>query len=216
MVEHQHSERSFSPGDRVAVPWGLDVLEGTVVSSHGEGANRRIVVNVHLPDTEDDPGSQLVTFRARDLEAAAEAESERRPGAWLPAYRYEQALRSALEDLANSESGLSVSSQVYGAPTTDLLADFLVNYGSHQIVIEAKALTSGRVRPEAIDQLLTYLVNHSATAGLLVTNASLSEAARAKVDQANKEGVEVQVIHWDSPDDNSKLDRAIRELLLAA
>jgi Holliday junction resolvase len=214
MVGQQDPEQSFSPGDRVTVPWGLDVLEATVVSTHGAGANHRVVVNVDLPDTEDESGSQLVTFPARELEAVAHARSERRPGAWLPAYRYEQALRSALENLVNL--GLNVSSQVGGESPADPRVDFLVNDGNHLIVIEAKAVTSGRVRPEAIDQLLSYLVNHRATAGLLVTNALLSEAARARLEQAHEEGLEVQAVRWDSPDDNSNLDRVIRELLLAA
>src|SRR5262245_27372145 len=103
MVDDRGLGQTFKPGDHVAVPWGLDVLEGTVVSTHGEGPQRRVVVSVDLPDTEE---SQVMTFPARELEEAAQDASERPPGAWLPAYRYEETLRRALERLVKAESGL--------------------------------------------------------------------------------------------------------------
>jgi Restriction endonuclease len=217
MVTDRSLDRPFSPGDRVAVPWGLDVLEGTVVSSHGEGAGRQVVVNVDLPDAEGESESQLVTFPARELEAAAKVASERRPGAWLSAYRYEQALLSALEHLVNSETGLNMWSQSRREPATaDSGADFILDDGNHRLVIEAKAPATGRVTGQAVDQLLAYLNLSHANAGILVTNASLSEDARKKLKVARQSGVNIWVIQWRSSDDDPELDHAIREWLLAA
>src|SRR5438876_11021665 len=124
MVRDQGLEQSFRPGDRVAVPWGLDVIEGTVVSSHGQGPERRVVVSVDLPDTEE---SQLLTFPVRELEEAAQDASERPPGAWLSAYRYEQALRRVLE-----QSGFNVwPTSPEESARTGSRPDFIVDDGDH-------------------------------------------------------------------------------------
>lgn len=217
MVEDQRLDQSFRPGDRVAVPWGLDVLEGTVVSGHGEGPDRQVVVNVDLPDTEGESSSQLVTYPAKELEAAARVANERRPGAWLRAYRYEQALRRALEHLVQSEAGLNISPQGRGEPVTaDSGADFILDDGNHLVIIEAKAPVSGQVTQQAINQLLHYLIVSRATAGLLVTNAALSAGAQDKLREAHQEGLDIRAIQWRSSDDDSELGRTIRELLLAA
>ena len=214
MVRDQGLEQSFRPGDRVAVPWGLDVIEGTVVSTHGEGPERRVVVSVDLPDTEE---SQLMTFPVGELEEAAQDASERPPGAWLSAYRYEQALRHALEQLADRESGLNVWLE---SPEESARAgsrsDFIVDDGDHRLVIEAKAPRSGHVTRKAIDQLLSYLTVSSVKQGLLVTNAPLSPEALSELDEAHQRGFDVRTVQWRSPDDNPELGRAIRELLLAA
>jgi hypothetical protein len=217
MVTDQRSDPSFSPGDRVAVPWGLDVLEGTVVSSHGQGSDRQVVVNVDLPDTEEESESQLATFAAQELEAAAQVASERRPGAWLPAYRYEQELRQVLEHLVASEAGLSILSQGRGEPATaDSHADFILDDGNHRLIIEAKAPASGRVTRQSVDQLVGYLSILHATAGILVTNVALSAEARNKLQEVRQQGLKIWAIRWRSPNDNPKLDQAIREWLLAA
>lgn len=214
MVRDQGLEQSFRPGDRVAVPWGLDVIEGTVVSSHGLGPERRVVVSVDLPDTEE---SQLVTFPVQELEEAAQDASERKPGAWLSAYRYEQALRSALEQLAQPDSGLNVWPQgPEDSARTGSRPDFIVDDGDHRLVIEVKAPLSGRVTRKAVDQLLSYLTVSRLRHGLLVTNAALSPDALSELDEAHQRGFDVRAVRWHSPDDNPELGRAIRELLLAA
>jgi len=209
MVRDQGLEQSFRPGDRVAVPWGLDVIEGTVVSSHGQGPERRVVVSVDLPDTEE---SQLLTFPVRELEEAAQDASERPPGAWLSAYRYEQALRRVLE-----QSGFNVwPESPEESARTGSRPDFIVDDGDHRLIIEVKAPLSGRVTRKAVDQLLSYLTVSRLKHGLLVTNAALSPDALSELDEAHQRGLDVRAVQWRSPDDNTELGRAIRELLLAA
>ena len=144
MVRDQAPDDSIRPGDRVAVPWGLDVLEGTVVSTEGGGPGRRVVVSVDLPDTEES-GAQLVTFPASELEAAAAVASERQPGAWLPAFRYEEALRHALEYLIQADAELGIQSLGHERPSPDSRADFALDVGDHRLIIEAKSQPSGQV-----------------------------------------------------------------------
>lgn len=209
MVRDQGLEQSYRPGDRVAVPWGLDVIEGTVVSSHGQGPQRRVVVSVDLPDTEE---SQLLAFPVRELEEAAQDASERPPGAWLSAYRYEQALRRVLE-----QSGFNVwPESPEESARTGSRPDFVVDDGDHRLIIEVKAPLSGRVTRKAVNQLLSYLTASRLKHGLLVTNAALSPDALSELDEAHERGLDVRAVQWRSSDDNTELGRAIRELLLAA
>jgi hypothetical protein len=213
MVTNPGPDPSLDPGDRVAVPWGLDVVEGTVVSTHGEGLERRVVVSVDLPDT-DEP--QLVTFPVRELEETAQVASERPPGAWLSGYRYEQALRRALEQLAKSDPEPTHLRSQAGSSTADRGADFTLNLGRHRLIIEAKATSSGRVPAKAVDQLMNYITLSQASRGLLVTNAPLSADALNVLDEAHQRGLDIRAIQWGSPDDNPELASVIRELLLAA
>jgi hypothetical protein len=213
MVTNQGSDLSFDPGDRVAVPWGLDVVEGPVVSTHGQGPERRVVVSVDLPDTEE---SQLVTFPIRELEEAAQDASERPPGAWLSGYRYGQELRRTLEQLAESDPELTYLQSQAESPTADSRADFTLDLGRHQLIIEAKASPSGRVSRKAVDQLMYYVIRSQARHGLLVTNAPLSADALSQLDVAHKLGIDLRAVQWRSPDDNPQLASVIRELLLAA
>jgi hypothetical protein len=213
MVTDQGPDPSLDPGDRVAVPWGLDVVEGTVVSTHGEGPERRVVVSVDLPDTDE---SQLVTFPVRELEEAAQVASERPPGAWLSGYRYEQALRRALEQLAKSDPELTYLRSRAESATADSGADFTLDLGRHRLIIEAKASPSGRVSAKAVDQLMYYVTLSQARHGLLVTNVPLSADALSELDQAHQRGLDLRAVQWRSPDDNRELASVIRELLLAA
>lgn len=209
MVRDQRLEQPFLPGDRVAVPWGLDVIEGTVVSSHGQGTERRVVVSVDLPDTEE---SQLLTFPVRELEEAAQDASERPPGAWLSAYRFEQTIRRVLE-----QSGFNVwPESPEESARTSSRPDFIVDDGDHKLIIEVKAPLSGRVTRKAVDQLLSYLAGSRLKHGLLVTNAALSPEALSELDEAHQRGLDVRAVQWRSSDDNTELGRAIRELLMAA
>lgn len=209
--------RSFVPGERVAVPWGLDVLEGTVVSSHGKGPARRVVVSVELPDTEDGAGSQLVTLSEKDLTAAADLADERRPGSWLPAYHYEEELRRTLESLVGQRSSLGPLSLAHRHRSAlDSRVDFTLNAGDRSLIIEAKSSTSGSIASKAIDQLLAYLRLSNATAGLLVTNTALSTGALARLREAAQEGYKVRAVKWLSPDDNTVLLHSIEDLLSAA
>jgi hypothetical protein len=151
------------------------------------------------------------------LEDAAAVAGERQPGAWLSSYRYEEALRRALEYLVLPDTELSAQSlERQHLIASDSPVDFTLHLGGHRLIIDAKAPVSGRVSRQAVDQLLTYLSRLNDTAGLLVTNADLSAEARKRLQEALHEGYDIRAIRWRSPDDNPELGRAIRELLSAA
>jgi hypothetical protein len=123
-------------------PGVLDVVRGTVVSTSGQGPGRRVVVSVELPGAEGSAETELVTLPATALEDAAKVASEHLPGAWLPAYRYEEALRDALEQLVLGDAGLGSLGRER-LPIHDSPWDFVLDVGGHRLVIEAKSLKSG-------------------------------------------------------------------------
>lgn len=215
MVKDQECGPPFAPGDRVAVPWGLDVVRGTVVSTSGHGPGRRVVVSVELPGAEGSAETELVTLPATALEDAAKVASEHLPGAWLPAYRYEEALRDALEQLVLGDTGLGSLGRER-LPIHDSPWDFVLDVGGHRLVIEAKSLKSGPISRKIVDRLLAYLSNSRNTAALLVANTALSADAVKRVQEALEQGYGIRAIQWRSSDDNPMLGRAIRELLSPA
>lgn len=216
MVDDQSTRDPFGPGARVAVPWGLDVLQGTVVDSHGEGAARRVTVSVELPDTGDDPETQLVTYRASDLEAAARVANERQPGAWIQAYKYEEQLSKTLEQFTKTASLLN-SSLERQIRVADFEADFALDADGRNLVIEAKTLPPNKaISRDTIDKLLALLASSRASGALLVTNRRLSQAASERLQEAINSGFSIRAVHWEPSGDDAELDRAIRELIAAA
>lgn len=215
MVDDQSTGDPFAPGKRVSVPWGLDVLQGTVIDSHGEGSTRRVMVSVDLPDTGDDPETQLVTFRATDLEAAALVANERHPGAWIQAYKYEEQLSQALERLTKTWQRLDASLERRRRGIGDE-ADFALDAEGRELLIEAKSLSPNRaVSPDVIDKLLRLLLSSHASGALLVTNSRLSRAASERLEEAIRSGLSIRAVHWQPSEDNTELDQAIRDLLAA-
>ena len=123
-----------------------------------------------------------------------------------------------LESLAGQRPSLGLISMGHqDRSTLDSPADFTLNVGNHSLIIEAKSSTSGRIASKTIDQLLKYLRHSDATAGLLVTNTSLSARALAETwQEAAQEGYNVGAVKWLSPDDNTALLHSIENLLSAA
>jgi hypothetical protein len=215
VVSNESPDQQFEPGDLVAVPWGLDVLEGTVVSVRGAGQTRQVVVSVDLPDTDDESRTQLVTLPASSLQDAAAVASERRPGSWLPAYRYEEELRSALVDLFQADPELSSLGREHFSGS-DMPWDFILDAGDRKLFIEVKSSATGPVSRRTVDLLLRHLsAAHSRTA-LLVADSGFAPGARERLHEASEAGYRIRTVRWKSPDDNASLDQVIRELLSAA
>lgn len=210
------SDDRFEPGDRVSVPWGLDVLDGVVVSTHGEGDARRVVVSVDLPDVDAESGTQIVTLAPSALTRAAAVANDRLPGAWLSAYRYEEELRHALESLFREVARIAQSDWREQSALSDVIADFYVQSEGHQLIVEAKNTPSGKVSRMVVDQLLDRLNRLHGSSGLLVANADLSPEAQRRLEDAAREGYQVRAVKWNSSHDNHVLNRAIQDLLSAA
>lgn len=62
--------RTYRPGDRVIVPWGLDEVTGTVVHVFGPRAEPFVVVRVDLVESEEGVDEAEVGFKASDIRPA--------------------------------------------------------------------------------------------------------------------------------------------------
>lgn len=221
-------EEAFSIGDHVHVPWGLDVVDGVVVSTYGEGDGRQVVVRVLLPDAQDrteDADDITVTLPVHVLEEA-EAEAElRRPGAWLPALRYERSFRDALAEILNRQWGdraLVRNRESFAQESVERgRAEIEVMLPDRTIIVDVKALGSGVVPEGAVTALVAALEAAQVTSlaqgasGLLVTNGELSKAAEDHLHRAAQEGMALRAVQWRNARDNKRLARALNELLVA-
>jgi hypothetical protein len=234
------AQRAFSIGDRVHVPWGLDVIDGVVVGVYGEGDHRQVVVKVRLPDAQDkteDAEDTTVTLPAHVLEEAEAEAEERSPGSWLPALRWERSLRDALTEILRRRWGDRASVVEQERPdfevvlpdraivweTKNWTSGFApeerpyieVRFPERTILVEAKAPRSGIVPEDAVTALLAMLAAAQVASGLLVTNGELSEAAEDHLHSAEREGVSLRAVRWRNSRDNQRLARALNELLAA-
>jgi Restriction endonuclease len=222
------AQEAFSIGDHVHVPWGLDVVDGVVVNTYGEGDSRQVVVRVLLPDARDqaEDGEDItVTLPAQMLEEAEAEAEERRPGAWLPALRYERRLKDALAEILNRQWGDRALVQDRESLAQELVeqgrADIEVKLPDRTIIVEVKAPTSGVVPEGAVTAFIAALAAAQVTSlaqgasGLLVTNGELSKAAEDHLRSAAQEGMTLRAVQWRNPRDNRRLARALDELLAA-
>lgn len=212
------TRRPLEPGDRVSVPWGLDVVSGVVVQVRGGGPSRRIVVSVDLGDLEDDQNPQLITFPEEALEEATQLAADRKPGAWASAYRYEQDVLNILSSLLrhwdiDPDRHLHISSHDHAY---DVGPDFTLNLGDRVLLIEAKASTSGKLSRETIDRLWDHARTLHPIIAFLVTNGDLDSSALRRLQDIAQNGPEIKVVKWRSSQDNEALSNAIREVLEAA
>ena len=60
-------------GQRVRLPWGLDVVEGTVVEMFGPPARRFVRVAVELSDLEDAADAPIIALPVDSVEVATAA-----------------------------------------------------------------------------------------------------------------------------------------------
>jgi hypothetical protein len=220
--------QAFSIGDHVHVPWGLDVVDGVVVNTYGEGDGRQVVVRVLLPDAQDqaeDADDITVTLPAQVLEEAEAEAEERRPGAWLPALRYERRLRDALAEILCRQWGDRAVVRDRESLAQELVeqgrADIEVTLPDRTIIVEVKVPTSGVVPEGAVTAFVAALAAAQVTSlaqgasGLLVTNGELSKAAEDHLRSAAQEGMTLRAVQWRNPRDNKRLARALNELLAA-
>jgi hypothetical protein len=220
--------QAFSIGDHVHVPWGLDVVDGVVVNTYGEGDGRQVVVRVLLPDAQDqaeDADDITVTLPAQVLEEAEAEAEERRPGAWLPALRYERRLRDALAEILNRQWGDRALVRDRESLAQELVeqgrADIEVKLPDRTIIVEVKVPTSGVVPEGAVTAFVAALAAAQVTSlaqgasGLLVTNGELSKAAEDHLRSAAREGMTLRAVQWRNPRDNKRLASALNELLAA-
>ena len=198
-------------GDRVGVPWGLDVLEGVIVRTYQSPSGTRAVVSVDVPGADNEPESRRVTLPVVDLRPIGEGDELEAPGSWVNEYQFSKALHLAL---ARAVHRLAESGDVEVETEPRLghqRLDALVRLGDHLVVIEAKTTAHSSA---AVNQLKSYVdgvrnLNPDASVGgMLVLQADppnhiLRESSRAGL----------AVVTWSNSRDDPKLVAALASTL---
>ncbi|MFI6767853.1 hypothetical protein [Streptomyces sp. NPDC050355] len=212
----------YEINELVAVPWGLDVLQGTVVGAYGEGRGRRILVEVEVGDGD----KETLPFPPSALEAATlPGETRKSPGAWLSAAQYEQQLMEAV--LVTAQSLISewhdAISGWHDAPAPriksgDVGVDFTLDIFRGEMAIEAKYNQHSRVRVDAVDQVARYVdyrrIQHGVNiVGLVVVSAKGAPSVLSRAEQYRKNGVPVWFVHWQPGENEEELHRVVTQAL---
>lgn len=204
------------PGQEVRVPWGLDVLKGTVQRVYDTGRGPRVVVAVELPDADGSTVEDVsVTLPADAVERwqGTHAEEEQ-PGHWAHGYAYERNLRAAIED---------VTRQLYPNVQVSVLEehqdrgiDFNIRLHGHNddrvIVGVAKYVESRQktLRGREVLEVLRYAQLRTIPIALF-SNASLLKSARDLIQEVPVENF--RFIRWRGSVDNEKLAADLGELM---
>jgi hypothetical protein len=206
------SHQTPTVGDRVGVPWGLDVLEGVVLRTYETGAGTRAVVLVDVPGADDEPDSRTVTLPTTDLLPIGEGQELEAPGSWVDEYQFEKEVEEALSRAvrrlakpAEVETELRLGGQQ---------PDAIVRFGDHLVVVEVKKAAQ---TPAAVNQLALFLHqvranNPDAFVGGLLVLQSGPHAQVAK----ELADLGLATVNWNTPRDDQKLTAALTRLLEAA
>lgn len=210
MVKPSPVHRTYVAGEIVSVPWGLDIVQGTIIGSYGSGPTERLIVRVSVPGTDDQPE---VTFPAKVIEDAeiARRQGDQAPGSWLTEYGYEQALKALILSILAHRGRSEELSE--GDRAADVRPDFVITGQSHPIYVEART----HVTPKVVDQVLSW--NRALPAATAHVAAWLIVSAEApkpdvlnKIDRARADGVCIKLIEWLKPQDDRLVADAIAEL----
>lgn len=204
-----HSQ-TLAVGDRVMVPWGLDLLEGVVVRTYRTASGARAVVSVDIPGTDDQIEPRTVTLPVAELRRVDDGDDTPTPGAWVDEYQYTKTVEDALARVA---SRLPISTELRTeARNRNLQADALLRLGDRLIAVETKRSDRD---PDAIANQMSSLIDlikqhepNSSVTGLLV----LQSTPRADTIERLKRLGFVPV-QWQGAGDDRKLASALRSLL---
>lgn len=206
------SHQTPTVGDRVGVPWGLDVLEGQVLRTYETGVGSRAVVMVNVPGADDEPESRTITLPTTDLLPIGEGQELEAPGSWLDDYQFEKEVEEALSRAvrrlakpAEVETELRLDGQ---------RPDAIVRLGNHLVVVEVKKVAQTSA---AVNQLTSFLRqvradNPDAFVGALLV---LQSGPRAQVARELAD-LGLTTVSCSTPRDDRKLTAALIRLLEAA
>ncbi|WP_143031626.1 restriction endonuclease [Actinacidiphila guanduensis] len=213
------TETDYTIGQTVAVPWGLDVIEGVVVGTYGEGLARRILVDVAVAG-EDEPPATL-PFPVHVLDAAKDSAQEKVAGSWLSAYQYELALYTALEKVISALDPTGFTEQ--GGSQGDQEYDIAVVTSGKKLFVEAKhySRTDASIRSEAVLQLQAALSrardrSREKMAGLLVTSATIPPNLLEYANSITRQGFAILIVRWHPEDGFKSLIQPVRTALAGA
>jgi len=196
-------------GDRVGVPWGLDVLEGVILRTYETATGTRAVVSVDVPGADDEPNSRTVTLPVADLLPVGEGHGLDAPGSWVNEYQFSKAVQTALTRVVRR---LAKRAEIDIEPRLGRLRpDAIVRLGDHLVVVEAKRTTR---LPAALNQLAAYIHEvrennpHASVEGLLVLQSE--REAQIPFELLN---VDWTAVNWNTPSDDPALSRELARLL---
>ncbi len=192
-------------GDRVAVPWGLDTVEGVVVATYRTGAVDRLVIEVKAPGTAAEGEATTIVLPANEVAGIGDL---RHGGDWLHGYRYEREVAAAITRVINEWQPSSNVTQE-GA---DLRADITADTPFGTLIVEVKRMD--QIPEHAVRQLQNFVskATDRRAKGLLVVDGTLSESLRRKLADKGLLSPDLGVVRWRGPKDDKRLSTVIQAL----
>jgi hypothetical protein len=193
----------------VRVPWGLDLLEGTVVGLHGRGSAAHAVISLVTPGSEADTPSTVV-FPLTSLEQAKDAPSGQ-AGSWLSHVRYEHDVTRALRGLFSPEAEISLD--------PDSGFDLLVRRNNRVVLVVVKYRQRWAASTLTAELRRWHHAARSvqdAVGVLLVTQAALPFEVERQIEANGLIERSLGLIRWRSPEDNQRLEQVMNALLSQA
>ncbi|MEU5774552.1 hypothetical protein ABZ819_14850 [Streptomyces venezuelae] len=200
------------PGQEVQVPWGLDVLRGTVLRTYDTGRGAQAVVRVEVPGVSGTSIDEVtVTLPVGSLQAPPEIGAPAPVvGNWVHAMGYERDFYYHLESILNS---LTPEGSTYvQRAELDGGHDFYVgrNLGKGQegeILLYGVLKYSPTKTPLSAKRLQSAIswgesMNHANGRLLIVTNVDISAAAMRFLSESDSQ---LLWLKWRGPEDDSKL-----------
>jgi len=192
-------------GDRVAVPWGLDTVEGVVVATYRTGEVDRVVVEISAQEAGADAEPITVVL---PVDEVADVGQVRRGGAWLDGFRYEREVAEAVARVLQAWQPRVNVTQA----STDEGADFIVDTPFGTLIVEIKH--TDRISEQAVRQLQSWLSNAMTqlAKGLLVGDGTLSESLRRQIKPNGLLSADLGIVRWRGTKDDQRLREVIYAL----
>jgi hypothetical protein len=202
---------TLTVGQVVSVPWGLDVLEGTVLRVFDTGVGPRVVVQVHVPGTGDagEGDETTLTLPIDAVEPINNLSDRPQPGSWVTARSYERRVADAISrTITRIADPAEISESI-----PDHGIDLLIESPGFSIAVEVKYVASRSRLPEREVDRALETASRTLLPLLLVTNANLAPGALraflARKDIPQRFGL----VRWRSPEDDADLESELRLLL---
>lgn len=202
-------------GQKVMVPWGLDVLPGTVVRTYDSGSGTRVVVRVEVPGVSlGDIEDVTATLPLDALVAAQGSAGQASPGQWVHGQAYEREVLAHIGLMLRRiefERGINLSINRQSADYRGV--DFLVTSSDNKVIAgEIKYFTRRQSISLSVIGDLLLRMERGKVPLILISNTSLSRAAADNLRQTDTHG-RFHWILWRGERDNDALERTIISLL---
>jgi hypothetical protein len=194
-------------GERVRLPWGLDVVDGRVIDAYDGGSGPRVVVEVMIPGVDDGMDLPTVAVPLNSVVPAEPEQKNARRSSWAQLVtltrHVTEVARSVLSEGARVEVNTTRNAEEFDTilvtPYREIFID--VKKTSAQGILSARRIDSfiRRVPPGA--------------AALIVTDGEVGSSALSRIRRSR---VPVRIVTWRNPADDVSLESAIRELQTAA